>query len=939
MTVEAATYITDLNITLPTGNDFVSEGDDHFRMLKAVLKNSFPNINAPVTVTPDQINDVVNKVNRAGDTMTGVLTVPGLNSNAPDANTHPYMNLRLEDGTLKSQFFYNRTDGKTVIRHWYSLSAYSSLALTSNAVTFNSNTLWHSGNDGAGSGLDADTLDGVQGSGYALVDLSTTSDSVVLAKIKNVDGAGSGLDADTLDGAQPDTASTANTIAQRDANAVLRSAALAADGASGYLIDVIAPDASPWAFRFANTTFGPAGFRGYQLNTGEFDLVLYDATSTIVGKWRFGQDGVLRATVGGIDANTLSGASVDVSPTPDTIAKRTSTGRLDSVSLMVEPDGTGHGKAYVRNANGAVAEIIKRNDGGMTEIRCWDAAGNLKSSWAASENGNLSAWSLDGNKLAYIAASDRWEFYHGAGDYSSGSFARYISWKVAENETNKACYVDQVNGDDTTGEPNVQSKPFKSLTAAAHKVPRGGKVRIHLLSDYTLTYDEDFSGRTIELYVDGHRLSTQWYTATVNSTNYAAAYRINIQGCNLLIFLDTRNGVNSQLYIPRRDATLASYPLQPLRSGLFYVGQYEGGASVSFIMRADSTSAVPPIYVGDGYFIHTNTWAYDHYSRLSVSIGAHYGSAAAGNAIVLDKTNIDTKLVQSSYACDYSFYGALAEGARLFVDEAGNKIAHADAIALSAGGTHNRAARSINYYFSDGSHPGNTWGECGNVVIYDTAGTYTYTPTSGIRGIIVTLVGGGGGGAYGYYDATANYGYGGESGENGGLLRLWMSRDLLFSRGDSSFDITVGAGGAPGSASSAAGIKGSNSEFVGSNSGVYFAIADAGGGGRAGYNGNQTPGTPGSVLDGVVTLATCGRRSFPGNILFIGSGSTNEILQVPGGQASMITAPEETPVAGGVLYGESGMGGAGGDVQYASGWANLSATSGSHGIVMIEEYF
>lgn len=29
--------------------------------------------------------------------------------------------------------------------------------------------LWHAGNDGAGSGLDADTLDGVQGSGYALI--------------------------------------------------------------------------------------------------------------------------------------------------------------------------------------------------------------------------------------------------------------------------------------------------------------------------------------------------------------------------------------------------------------------------------------------------------------------------------------------------------------------------------------------------------------------------------------------------------------------------------------------------------------------------------------------------------------------------------------------------------------------------------------------------
>ena len=35
-----------------------------------------------------------------------------------------------------------------------------------NVLTVNSNTVWHAGNDGAGSGLDADTLDGVQGSDY-----------------------------------------------------------------------------------------------------------------------------------------------------------------------------------------------------------------------------------------------------------------------------------------------------------------------------------------------------------------------------------------------------------------------------------------------------------------------------------------------------------------------------------------------------------------------------------------------------------------------------------------------------------------------------------------------------------------------------------------------------------------------------------------------------
>jgi len=71
---------------------------------------------------------------------------------------------------------------------------------------------WNSGNDGAGSGLDADLLDGVQ--------LSTINNNInsklnssiytpfdILGKLKTVDGAGSGLDADLLRGLPADFSS------------------------------------------------------------------------------------------------------------------------------------------------------------------------------------------------------------------------------------------------------------------------------------------------------------------------------------------------------------------------------------------------------------------------------------------------------------------------------------------------------------------------------------------------------------------------------------------------------------------------------------------------------------------------------------------------------------------------------------------------------------
>tara|TARA_R100000458_G_scaffold59403_1_gene69885 strand:- start:35 stop:301 length:267 start_codon:yes stop_codon:yes gene_type:complete len=42
MSLESASWVTQLNSSNPTASDPVSEGDDHLRMLKTVLKNSFP---------------------------------------------------------------------------------------------------------------------------------------------------------------------------------------------------------------------------------------------------------------------------------------------------------------------------------------------------------------------------------------------------------------------------------------------------------------------------------------------------------------------------------------------------------------------------------------------------------------------------------------------------------------------------------------------------------------------------------------------------------------------------------------------------------------------------------------------------------------------------------------------------------------------------------
>lgn len=56
MALETATYIDDLVPANPSGTDRLQFGDDHIRMIKQVLKNTFPNITGPVTKTQDDLN-------------------------------------------------------------------------------------------------------------------------------------------------------------------------------------------------------------------------------------------------------------------------------------------------------------------------------------------------------------------------------------------------------------------------------------------------------------------------------------------------------------------------------------------------------------------------------------------------------------------------------------------------------------------------------------------------------------------------------------------------------------------------------------------------------------------------------------------------------------------------------------------------------------------
>jgi len=100
MAVESATYIADLNSSNPGASDFIYEGDDHLRLVKAVLKASFPNITGAVTATHTALNSAGTPSNgswllQASTTISGTPStvdfVHGTNGVVINANSDEYL--------------------------------------------------------------------------------------------------------------------------------------------------------------------------------------------------------------------------------------------------------------------------------------------------------------------------------------------------------------------------------------------------------------------------------------------------------------------------------------------------------------------------------------------------------------------------------------------------------------------------------------------------------------------------------------------------------------------------------------------------------------------------------------------------------------------------------------------------------------------------------
>lgn len=106
--LETVTHISDLNSSWPLGSDIASTSDDHIRNIKVALKTDFPNINAAVTGTPTQLNNLTTNVTFTGTvlgapgfTVSGS-TVPANGIYLPSANTLGFASNTLARGSINS---------------------------------------------------------------------------------------------------------------------------------------------------------------------------------------------------------------------------------------------------------------------------------------------------------------------------------------------------------------------------------------------------------------------------------------------------------------------------------------------------------------------------------------------------------------------------------------------------------------------------------------------------------------------------------------------------------------------------------------------------------------------------------------------------------------------------------------------------------------------
>jgi len=116
MGLESGTYISQLNSSNPTTSDDVAEGDDHLRLIKAVLKNQFSGLSGTTAISASEAE--LNIMDGVTSTAAELNILDGVTSTAAELNildgvTSTAAELNILDGVTSTAAELNIVDGVT----------------------------------------------------------------------------------------------------------------------------------------------------------------------------------------------------------------------------------------------------------------------------------------------------------------------------------------------------------------------------------------------------------------------------------------------------------------------------------------------------------------------------------------------------------------------------------------------------------------------------------------------------------------------------------------------------------------------------------------------------------------------------------------------------------------------------------------------------------
>ena len=103
MALESGTFISQLNSSYPAASDDVSEGDDHLKLLKAVLKNQFSGLTGTTAISASEAE--LNLIDGVTATTAELNILDGVTSTAAELN--------ILDGVTSTAAELNILDGVT----------------------------------------------------------------------------------------------------------------------------------------------------------------------------------------------------------------------------------------------------------------------------------------------------------------------------------------------------------------------------------------------------------------------------------------------------------------------------------------------------------------------------------------------------------------------------------------------------------------------------------------------------------------------------------------------------------------------------------------------------------------------------------------------------------------------------------------------------------